>query len=378
MRFHVLPNPAMVSNEEFLSCAFTQKAMKFCKMMKARGHTVIHYGHENSEVDCTEHVTVLTSEQWKECYGDYDWRKGWFKYAVNDLAHRVSTENAIKEIQKRKQPNDFILPFWGAGNRAVCDAHPDLITVEPGIGYPNDHFAPWKVFESYAMHSAYYGLEGVAKCTQKWYDAVIPASFDIDEFEYSKEKDDYFLYLGRVYDGKGVHIAIQVTEAIGAKLIVAGQNTLANMGYDKVPDHVTEFGFADVPARKKLLSKAKAIFMPSLYTEPFGWVQIEALLSGTPAITTDWGAFPENNIHGVTGYRCRTFEQFVWAAKNISNIKPENCREFAVNNYSFERVGPMYEEYFNSVLNIYGKQGWYEPNDERTELDWLKKQYPVY
>ena len=64
MRFHVLPNPAVVTSKDYLSCAFTQKALRFCKMMKERGHKVIHYGHEESNLDCTEHVTVLTSKEW--------------------------------------------------------------------------------------------------------------------------------------------------------------------------------------------------------------------------------------------------------------------------------------------------------------------------
>lgn len=377
MRFHVLPNPAVVTSTDYLSCAFTQKALRFCKMMKERGHEVIHYGHEESNLDCTEHVTVLTSKEWKECYDDYDWKNGWFKYDLNDSAHKISAKNAIAEIHKRKQRNDFILPFWGLGNKEVCDAHSDLIIVEPGIGYPGGHFAPFKVFESYAMHSAYYGLDSVGTCNEKWYDVVIPSYFDLNDFEYSEEKEDYFLYLGRVYEGKGLNIAIQATQEIGAKLIVAGQNTLKNMGYDKVPDHVVEYGYADVEARKRLMSKAKGAFVASLYNEPFGSVQVECLLSGTPTITTDWGAFTENNIHGVTGYRCRTFEQFVWAAKNIHNIKPSVCREFAINNFSFDRVGKMYEEYFQSLINIFDANGWYEPNNDRTELDWLKKHYPA-
>ena len=227
------------------------------------------------------------------------------------------------------------------------------------------------------MHSAYYGLDSVGTCNEKWYDVVIPSYFDLNDFEYSEEKEDYFLYLGRVYEGKGLNIAIQATQEIGAKLIVAGQNTLKNMGYDKVPDHVVEYGYADVEARKRLMSKAKGAFVASLYNEPFGSVQVECLLSGTPTITTDWGAFTENNIHGVTGYRCRTFEQFVWAAKNIHNIKPSVCREFAINNFSFDRVGKMYEEYFQSLINIFDANGWYEPNNDRTELDWLKKHYPA-
>ena len=84
-------------------------------------------------------------------------------------------------------------------------------------------------------------------------------------------KEDYFLFLGRVYEGKGIQIAMQVTEKIGAKLKVAGQNP-ENI---KFPAHVEFVGYADVEKRKELMSKAKASFVCSMYVEPFGGVQVE-------------------------------------------------------------------------------------------------------
>lgn len=373
MKFHILGLPHTVTSKEYNACAYTQKVWKFGKMMTDLGHEVIHYGHEDSDLQCTEHVTVLTNKDLEIAYGDYDWRKNFYTYDLNDHAYQTFYKNAIIEVGKRKQKNDFILPFWGLGVKPVCDAHPDLICVEPGIGYPGGHWARWKIFESYAIYHAYYGLDSVGTCKQDWYDVVIPNYFDSHDFTFNDKKENYFLFLGRVYEGKGINIALQVTEAIGAKLIIAGQNP-DNLQF---PPHVEFVGYADVETRRKLMSNAKGAFVASLYNEPFGGVQMELLFSGTPTITTDWGSFTENNIHGLTGYRCRTFEQFVWAAKNIDRIDPRNCRQFA-ENFTLEKVGKMYEEYFQSVLNVHTGNGWYEPNDNRSDLNWLKKDIPAY
>jgi glycosyltransferase involved in cell wall biosynthesis len=183
-------------------------------MMTARGHTVYHYGHKDSEVECTEHVAVTFDEDLRIAYGSHDWRKDFFKHNTADHAHQIFNKRAIVEVGKRKQRNDFLLCFWGFAHQPIADAHPDLIAVEPGIGCTNKPFTKQSIFESYAVMNVVYGKYDR---NPHWYDAVIPNYFDVADFEYSpEEKANYFLFIGRVYSGKGIDIARLVPRGTSA------------------------------------------------------------------------------------------------------------------------------------------------------------------
>jgi len=373
MKLHALGIPHTVTSKEYLSCAFTQKVLKFCHMMN-QDYEIVHYGHEDSEVNCSEHVTVTTNDDLLKAYGSYDWKKEFFKHNTSDHAHQTFYQKAEIELKKRVKEGDAILCFWGKGHQPVADEFAEkCFIIEPGIGYDAaSTFAPHKVFESYAVMHNIYGELGIKQ--PAWYDAVIPNYFDINDFEFSCAKSNYILYLGRVTEIKGLHIAIQATEKAGKKLLIAGQGDLTSIGYKKIPSHVDHVGFADVNKRKQLLKNAQALILPTHYIEPFGGVTIEALFSGTPIITSDWGCFAENNLHGITGYRCRNMNHFVWALENIKNIVPANCKDWANNNFSLERVSEMYKEYFENIDDL-NRDGFYQLNN-KNDLNWLNKHYP--
>jgi glycosyltransferase involved in cell wall biosynthesis len=374
MRFHVLALPHTITRKDYSACAFTQKVLKWCKMMTRRGHTVYHYGNSESEVECTEHISVVFPEDLEKEYGNYDWRKEFFKYDLNDSVHKIFQQRAIVEVGKRKQPRDFVLCFWGYAHKPVFEAYPDLIPVEPGIGCPSNPVCPQNIFESYSIMNQIYGKFNKQP---NWYDAVIPNYFDPEDFEFNDKPQDYFLCIGRVISTKGIGIAIEVTKRIGAKLIVAGQGDLRTI-VDPIPDHVTFIGYADHKTRCELMKNAKGLFAATHYNEPFGGVSIESLFCGTPVITSDWGGFAENNLHNITGYRCRNIEQFVWAARNIEKINRKTCYEWAIKNFTLDRISLMYEEYFETLAKVHnGAGGFYSENSSRENLDWLVRYYPT-
>jgi glycosyltransferase involved in cell wall biosynthesis len=372
-RFHILAVPHTITRKDYSACAFTQKALKFGKMMHRRGHIIIHYGHNESEIECTEQVNITDNQLFQETYGHYDWKKELFKHNVADNCNQTYNRRAIEEIGKRKQHRDFLLLFWGIGHADVAKAHPDMICVEPGRGCFNTPCTPFSIYESYAVMNYVYGQE---KWQPKWTDAVIPNYFDLEDFKFNPKPGKYFVYLGRVIESKGIGIAVDIAKYTGIKLKIAGQGDLrAILGYDPPPE-VEVIGYLEPAARSEVLQGALALLAPTHYNEPFGGVTVEALLCGTPIITSDWGAYSENNLHGVTGYRCRNMDQFIWAAKNIHKINRRTCRVWAQNNFSLERVAPMYEEYFRSLIPIFTGKGFYQLNPGRKELDWMKRDYP--
>ena len=378
MRFHILGVPHTKTNKDHFICPFTELAYGMCQMMTELGHEVYHYGAEGSSVPCTEHIDVLPDAVQHEAYGEFDWRKHYWKYHGDDLAYTTFAKNAIIEINKRKEPHDLLLTVSGKHHKGISDGV-GLRTVEYAVGYEGV-FSRYRAFASYAWMHYIYGVLGEKvpwRQTQnrsidgQWYDAVIPHYFDPSDFEYKTKKGDYFLYMGRLIPRKGAHIAAQTCERIGAKLVVAGQGELKVAGLDKYKC-VEYIGTVGLKERSKLLGNARAVFTPTIYIEPFNMVTIEAMLCGTPVITTDWGAFTETVPHGKVGYRCRTMDDFVWAANNVDKIDPHRCREYAKANYSLARVSKMYQEYFSKIQDL-SRGGWYEEHPERKELDWLRR-----
>ena len=398
MRFHVLGVCHTVTSLEYLACAFTQKVLKFCEMMfesseedrkikssmsagefvKHRSiHYVIHYGHERSTVKADEHVTVMTDDILSQTYGNYDWKKDFFKNQEGDLVHRLFVSNTFIELSKRRLPGDFILCFWGAHHQAIAlPFMSECLVVEPGIGYiPESSFADFKVYESYAVMHNHYGIKQIV--CPPWYDCVIPNYFNERDFRYEKEKKNYFLYLGRITKSKGLDVIIHLAKTIGFRLLIAGQGSLTTeFGETDLPVNIEWVGYADVETRKELMANARALLIASSYIEPFGGVVVEAMMSGTPVISCDWGVFNETILHGITGYRCRTIDQFEWAIRNIDNINPESCRQWAHENFSLEKIREMYEEYFDMLLKLKFDQGFTLQDPSRTRLDWLYKDYP--
>jgi glycosyltransferase involved in cell wall biosynthesis len=350
MRFHVCALPHTNTTKEFISCAYTAKVINFCRMMVDRGHEVYLYGGVENEAPCEEHVVCVSEEERSAHVGAAHFTSASFDGHLPFW--RKANAQMAEAIRERAHTQDFVCVIGGVAQKQIADLLPTLITVEFGVGYGGT-FSKYRVFESYAWMHTVYGAETRGNphaADGNWWDTVIPGYLDPDQFPFSAEKDDYYLFIGRLIERKGAHIASEVCRHLNKRLVVAGQGT-PPLGSDYV-------GVVGPEERGILMSRAKAVFVPTIYVEPFANVHVEAQACGTPVITTDWGVFTETVENGVNGFRCRTFKEFVSAAQAVSGLDALTIRDRAIARYSLNAVGAMYENYFNRLGTLWG-DGWY-------------------
>lgn len=348
MRFHVVSLPHTNVTSQFAACAFTQKVLRFCQMMKAKGHHVTLYAGTESDAPCDELVACLNEEQRQRIVGSRHYTEADWQHPLAQLFNL----NAAKALAQRAEPHDFICLIGGRAQQSIAEVFPNHLSIEFGIGYAGT-FAPFRVFESYAWMHTVYGAQTMgdaAKADGQWFDAVIPNQVDPYLFPAGEGGGGYYLYVGRLIDRKGYRIAQDVCEKLGKRLILAGPGE--RIGYG---EFVGEIGPVE---RARLMGGAAALFAPTVYVEPFGTVTIEAMACGTPVICTDWGAFTETVEQGVGGYRCRTLGEFVEAAEAAKGLDRKAIRKRALARFSMDVVGEQYERYFKRLSTLWGK-GWY-------------------
>lgn len=348
MRFHVVALPHTQVNENYLTCAYTEKTRKFCNMMTSLGHEVFLYASEHSEVDDrVETFSCISKAEQRE--SGFDGPQDYLKIDFNaQEPWSTFNERVIEEIGKIIQPQDLICLITGTPAKPIADAFPDNISVEYGIGYSGT-FSPYRVFESYAWRHYIYGYQ---HDDGHYYDEVIPNSYEVEKFPMRQNKGDYYLFVGRLDANKGLNVAMAACERMNKRLLVAGPGNSNLVTYGEY------VGVVDTVQRGELMSKAIALFAPTQYVGPFEGVSVEANLCGTPVITTDWGSFTENVQNGVNGYRCRTLAEYCIAMVEVQDLDSKKIQTIARSKFDVNVVKYKYEEYFNRLLGLYG-EGWY-------------------
>jgi glycosyltransferase involved in cell wall biosynthesis len=207
--------------------------------------------------------------------------------------------------------------------------------------------------------SNYLSSAGTSIVGGRWRTAYNCVDLHRYEFERSVAPNAPLVFLSRIDANKGVHVAIEIAERSGRRLIIAGNRAdsgdsgrywrevveprLKNPGIDYV-------GPINDAQKNRLLGQAAALVVPIQWDEPFGVVFIEALACGTPVISCARGALPEIVRDGVEGFLGNTAEELAGAVARLGEIDRQACRRRVEECFSTERIVDTYEKLYLELL----------------------------
>lgn len=362
------PGPHSETTKAWEPDAYSAKCRRLGTMLTGKGYRVVLYGGVRNESQVSEFVPLISFEErerWMPSFTPHlEW---WTNYDINLEPWRVFNARAAAEIRKRAKPGDILAMTMGS-NGPVAEAlrDLDLVWVEVGIGY-SGVWAPYRVYESRTWE-AY--LQGRSDGDLREFDTVIPNSYDPAELPEGSGKGGYHLFASRFIFKKGIIAAVLATAALKVPLVVIGPGMLKRDGstYQGVDvtvsgDHIDHRGTVGPAERARLMGDATCIWSPTLYCEPFGGVVPEALMTGTPAVTSDFGAFVEHIKPEFNGYRARVLQGFVDAGRKVADLDRKAIRADAISRWSTDVAADLYDRYFEQLGTLKDK-GWFQLREE--------------
>lgn len=358
MRLHLISIFHTIPALAFSHCAFTGKALRFPRMMQARGFEVIEYANAGSEAGATEHVTILDAREYamlfppegpQEFYGN--------RAVIGSPGWTVFNAKLVDALRARVRPGDVVCHPFGMAHAEVVRLFPEVAHVETGIGYQDAPFGAYRIFESRAWQHYHFGKHGEGPLLeQAW---VVPNYYDVSEWAPRAERPaaPYVLQLGRVCSMKGVHAFVELAHAWRLRrpehplrFLVAGQGDIAEFN---AAGAVEILGAVSGLARRELVAGAEALVAPSLFVEPFCGVAAEGLLSGVPAVVPGYGGTTEYVTPGFNGERVDDGD-WLGGLERAIDLGADDRQRLRIcadarARFSLETCGASYERIFDSI-----------------------------
>lgn len=166
---------------------------------------------------------------------------------------------------------------------------------------------------------------------------------DPAEYIFRGRKEKWDLFLGKLHSDRGYQWAVDAAKRTGRPLIIAGGWRPTFTGGIK---YVGEVG-----GKRKavLLARARSLWMPAQWDEPFGLPTIEALFSGTPVVGTRRGALPEI-VTPAVGVLRDTLDELISAGDKVSTLDPRACRERAERQFTHVVMAEAYVRMYEQML----------------------------
>jgi len=201
----------------------------------------------------------------------------------------------------------------------------------------------------------------VAQRIKKYYRrsaTVIYPPVEVENFEVSEKKEDFYLTISRLVPYKRVDLIVQAFSKMpDKKLVVIGDGPELKKIKSLAGKNVEFLGYQSDEVVKDYLKRAKAFIYAAL--EDFGIVVVEAQACGTPVIAYARGGTGETVINGETGilFKHQKVEDIVSAVKVFEKLADKfesyKIRKHA-EKFSKARFKKEFKKFVEEKVNEFG------------------------
>jgi glycosyltransferase involved in cell wall biosynthesis len=189
----------------------------------------------------------------------------------------------------------------------------------------------------------------------------------VDALAARHAKRRFALMIGRICPEKGTHLAIEAARLADMPLLIAGEVFAyeAHQRYfEEIKPHLDArrrfIGPIGFRRKRRLLTAAQCLLVPSLAPETSSLVAREAIACGTPVIAFPNGALPETIEHGRTGFLVKDVAGMAEAMGRVQSLDPEMCRRVARERFTLERMTARYFDLYRRLAR---------PRESRSRLE---------
>jgi len=182
---------------------------------------------------------------------------------------------------------------------------------------------------------------------------------DFKAIPYSSHHNGTLAFAGRIVPAKGIEDAIEIAIRLGKNLAIYGDPKLANRSYFQsriqpllqAHSNVTYYGLVDHQTLFQGLCQAQALLFPTKWEEPFGYVIVEAMATGTPVIIYDRGSARELVVDDISGYVVPPDDLNAMAAavERTEKIDRSLCAAYAREKFNIEKSVDRYLELIQTI-----------------------------
>jgi len=207
----------------------------------------------------------------------------------------------------------------------------------------------------YFIANSNYIANRVKKIYQKNADVIYPP-VDVDKFEFSGKKEDFYLTASRLVPYKKIDLIVETFNQLGKKLVVIGDGPDMKKIKSIAKKNIEILGYQNDKILIEYMQKAKGFVFAA--KEDFGIMPVEAQACGTPVICLGEGGTKETVIDGKTGvhFLKQSVESLSKAINRFETMTFDykSVRENSLK-FSKERFEKEIEELVNEKYEIFKK-----------------------